>query len=95
MVLFAAGNGNESVSNDGYASYQNVVAVAACNDSGVKAPTAISARPSGARFPGIHGEASKTTGIWTTDRSGRLGCNPGSEARGDIAGNYLNSIGGT
>ena len=32
VVLFAAGNGNESVDNDGYASYPKVIAVAACND---------------------------------------------------------------
>ena len=34
VVLFAAGNGNESVDNDGYASYPKVTAVAACNDRG-------------------------------------------------------------
>ena len=34
VVLFAAGNGNESVDNDGYASYPKVIAVAACNDRG-------------------------------------------------------------
>ena len=34
MVFFAAGNGNESVDNDGYASYDRVLAVAACNDRG-------------------------------------------------------------
>src|SRR5437868_15250163 len=34
VVLFAAGNGNESVDNDGYASYPKVIAVAACNDTG-------------------------------------------------------------
>jgi subtilisin family serine protease len=36
VVLFAAGNGNESVDNDGYASYANVIAVAACNDRGAR-----------------------------------------------------------
>jgi subtilisin family serine protease len=34
VVLFAAGNGNESVDLDGYASYDKVLAVAACNDRG-------------------------------------------------------------
>lgn len=33
IIFFAAGNGNESVENDGYASYSNVIAVAASNDS--------------------------------------------------------------
>ena len=32
VIVFAAGNGNESVDNDGYASYAKVIAVAACND---------------------------------------------------------------
>src|SRR5215211_1858442 len=36
VVLFAAGNGNESVDNDGYASYERVLAVAACNDRSVR-----------------------------------------------------------
>ncbi|NNG16613.1 MAG: S8 family serine peptidase, partial [Gemmatimonadales bacterium] len=34
VITWAAGNGNESVENDGYASYEKVIAVAACNDSG-------------------------------------------------------------
>ena len=34
VILFAAGNGNESVDLDGYASYEKVLAVAACNDRG-------------------------------------------------------------
>lgn len=34
VILFAAGNGNEDVKNDGYASYPGVIAVAACNDTG-------------------------------------------------------------
>lgn len=32
LIFFAAGNGNESVDNDGYASHHTVIAVAACND---------------------------------------------------------------
>ena len=36
VILFAAGNGNESVDNDGYASYEQVIAVAACNDRGAR-----------------------------------------------------------
>jgi subtilisin family serine protease len=34
VICWAAGNGNESVDNDGYASFPGVVAVAACNDTG-------------------------------------------------------------
>jgi subtilisin family serine protease len=36
VICFAAGNGNESVDNDGYASHPDVVAVAACNDRGLR-----------------------------------------------------------
>jgi subtilisin family serine protease len=36
VVFFAAGNGNESVDNDGYASYERVLAVAACNDRSLR-----------------------------------------------------------
>ncbi len=36
VILFAAGNGNEDTANDGYASYPGVIAVAACNDTGVR-----------------------------------------------------------
>ena len=36
VITWAAGNGNESVDNDGYAAYERVVAVAACNDSGTR-----------------------------------------------------------
>ena len=33
VIFFAAGNGNEDVKYDGYASYDKVIAVAACNDT--------------------------------------------------------------
>ncbi|MFN9941677.1 MAG: S8 family serine peptidase, partial [bacterium] len=36
VIFFASGNGNESVDNDGYASYSKVIAVAACNDRGTR-----------------------------------------------------------
>lgn len=34
VICWAAGNGNESVDNDGYAGHPGVIAVAACNDTG-------------------------------------------------------------
>ncbi|MCC7242418.1 MAG: S8 family serine peptidase [Acidobacteria bacterium] len=34
VICWAAGNGNESVDNDGYASHPGVVTVAACNEAG-------------------------------------------------------------
>ena len=50
VITWAAGNGNESVDNDGYASNPDVIAVAACNTAARRAPTATSARRS-VRFP--------------------------------------------
>jgi hypothetical protein len=85
----AAGNGNESVDNDGYASNLQAIAVAACNDVGKRSSTAIKAKRSGAPFPA---PPTPTPGIWTTDLSGRRGYNDGKLTKGDVAGNYTNSF---
>ena len=95
VVLFAAGNGNESVDNDGYASYEKVIAVAACNDSNKKSAYSDFGKAVWCAFPSNNGFPSKTPGIWTTDRSGHPGYNPGITSRGDLAGNYCNNFGGT
>jgi subtilisin family serine protease len=95
VVLFAAGNGNESVDLDGYASHSNVIAVAACNDKGKKSPYSDFGKAVWCSFPSNNFFASVTTGIWTTDNMGRSGYNPGDANRGDAAGNYTNTFGGT
>ncbi len=95
IILFAAGNGNESVDNDGYASYSKVIAVAACNDRSQKSPYSDFGNAVWCAFPSNNYYPSLTPGIWTTDRSGRLGYNPGNPNLGDAAGNYTNSFGGT
>lgn len=102
VVLFAAGNGNESVDNDGYASYEKVIAVAACNDQGKRSVYSDFGNAVWCAFPSSdfgHAPFSHpqplTTGIWTTDRSGRSGYNQGAIADGDATGNYTNSFGGT
>jgi len=95
VIVFAAGNGNESVDNDGYASFEKVIAVAACNDVGKKSPYSDFGKAVWCAFPSNNSFPSKTKGIWTTDRSGTVGYNPGREADGDLAGNYTNSFGGT
>ncbi len=95
VVVFAAGNGNESIENDGYASYDPVIAVAACNDLGKKSAYSDFGRSVWCAFPSSNGEPSLTPGIWTTDRSGRSGYNPGDKRKGDLVGNYTNSFGGT
>lgn len=95
VVCFAAGNGNESVDNDGYASYQNVIAVAACNDQGQRSAYSDFGKAVWCAFPSNHGYPSLTKGIWTTDRTGGNGYNLGKEDQGDLNGNYTNSFGGT
>ena len=102
VVLFAAGNGNESVDNDGYASYPKVTAVAACNDRGRRSvysdfgKAVWCAFPSNdfGHVPSNHPEP-LTPGIWTTDRQGEAGYNSGLPADGDVAGHYTNGFGGT
>lgn len=104
IVLFAAGNGNESVDNDGYASYEKVIAVTACNDHGTRSIYSDFGKAAWCAFPSSdfgyapfnHPEP-LTTGIWTTDRVGAHGYNPDEQghAAGDPAFNYTNSFGGT
>ena len=95
VITWAAGNGNESVDNDGYASYEKVIAVAACNDTSRKAPYSDFGDAIWCCFPSNNLEPSLTPGIWTTDRSGAAGYNPGDPTLGDSGGDYVNSFGGT
>ena len=95
VITWAAGNGNESVDNDGYASYPKVMAIAASNDAGKKAAYSDTGNALWCSFPSSNGAPSLTAGIWTTDVSGAGGYNFGSESDGDAAGNYTNSFGGT
>jgi subtilisin family serine protease len=95
VFTWAAGNGNESVDNDGYASNDRVIAVAACNDTGTKSAYSDFGKAVWCAFPSSHGDPSRTPGIWTTDRSGASGYNTGKITRGDAEGNYINSFGGT
>ncbi len=95
VIFFAAGNGNESVDNDGYASYQNVIAVAACNDFGTRSAFSDFGQAVWCAFPSNNGDRSQTSGIWTTDRTGLVGYNSGNLSLGDAPGNYTNEFGGT
>ncbi len=102
VVLFAAGNGNESVDLDGYASYVNVIAVAACNDRGVRSVYSDFGKAVWCSFPSSDfGDPATgrpeplTPGIWTTDRLGTAGYNPGNLQFGDAAGKFTNDFGGT
>ncbi|NOT54005.1 MAG: S8 family serine peptidase [Deltaproteobacteria bacterium] len=102
VVLFAAGNGNESVDNDGYASYAKVIAVAACNDRGTRSVYSDFGKAVWCAFPSSDSGHAPfnhpdplTPGIWTTDRVGDDGYNVGTTADGDAIGNFTNSFGGT
>ncbi|HZL89417.1 MAG TPA: S8 family serine peptidase [Pirellulaceae bacterium] len=102
VILFAAGNGNESVEMDGYASYEKVIAVAACNDRSKRSVYSDFGKAVWCCFPSSdfghepfdHPEP-LTTGIWTTDRLGNFGYNPGNVQFGDAGGKFTNDFGGT
>ena len=83
VITWAAGNGAESVDNDGYASYDKVIAVAACNDTSTRSAYSDFGKAIWCSFPSNNGEPSLTPGIWTTDRSRHAGYNPGSLSQGD------------
>ncbi len=95
VILFAAGNGNESVDKDGYASYEKVIAVAACTDRSVRAVYSDFGKSIWCAFPSGDGYPSLTPGIWTTDRSGTVGDNPGDPRLGDAEGDFVNNANGT
>jgi subtilisin-like proprotein convertase family protein len=102
VVLFAAGNGNEPVDNDGYASYEKVITVAACNDTGKRSVYSDFGNALWCAFPSsdfghppFNQPNPLTSGIWTTDRAGNNGYNSGSSSDGDVAGLFTNSFGGT
>lgn len=93
LVFFAAGNGNESVDLDGYASHPAVLAVAACNDRSRRSvysdmgDAIFCAFPSSDMAFAAEGRPEPLTpGIWTTDVSGPAGYH---------IGEYTESFGGT
>ena len=93
VILFAAGNGNEDVMNDGYCSFEGVITVAACNDSGKRSVYSDYGKavwvsfPSGDfEYPPFQHPAPFSEGLRTTDRLGKPGY-----AEGD----YTNAFGGT
>ncbi len=96
VITWAAGNGDESVENDGYASYPPVMAVAACNDRGRRSVYSDFGAAIWCAFPSsdLGPPAPRTRGIWTTDRSGPAGYNP-HQGGGDRAGDYTDDFGGT
>ncbi len=97
VITWAAGNGNENVDLDGYASFPKVITVAASNDRGTRSYYSDYGKAVWCCFPSddvnteyIPHPPPLTPGIWTTDRMGWPGYN-----EGDIKGNYTGSFGGT
>jgi subtilisin family serine protease len=93
VVLFAAGNGNEDISNDGYCSNPAVIAVAACNDTSMRSVYSDYGKSVWLSFPSndhawrpFRQPAPLTTGLRTTDRMKAEGISPD---------NYTNNFGGT
>lgn len=90
LLTWAAGNGNEEIKYDGYASLPPVLAVSACDFMEKRAPYSDFGQNIACCFPsssGVSDSNSMSDGIWTTDRSGQWGYNPD--------GNYVGSFGGT
>ncbi len=94
-IFWAAGNGDESVSLDGYAANPEVIAVAASTSNERRAwysdfgPEVWICAPSSG--DGSLGDRR----IFTTDRQGGLGYNTGLASKGDVTGDYTNDFGGT
>jgi len=96
VVTWAAGNGNESVDKDGYASSERVMAIASCNDQSQRSVYSDFGKAVWCCFPSKdYASSARTRGIWTTDRSGAAGYNPGRSRLGDRLGSYTNRFGGT
>ena len=96
IILFAAGNGNETCDPDQYISHPDIIAVAACNDRGKKSIYSDYGKSIWISFPSNDFNAKNfrhpsplTTGIWTTDRVGKKG-----HKRKNFA-NYTGTFGGT
>jgi subtilisin family serine protease len=105
VVTWAAGNGNESVDLDHYASYERVITVAACSDQNERSLYSDFGEAIWCAFPSNDffdvdprtGRAHRpqTLGIWAPDRNGPAGYNPGVNRLGDRQGKYYNRFGGT
>ena len=77
LVVWAAGNGNEDIKYDGYASNEDVIAVGACNDRSRRCAYSDYGEKLLCVFPSGDVKSAKPTprmpGIWTTDRVGKDG----------------------
>ncbi len=94
-ILWAAGNGDESVSLDGYASCPDVIAVAASTSKNGRAWYSDFGPEIWVCAPSSGDDDAGELSIFTTDRSGADGYNSGDTSLGDATGNYTGDFGGT
>lgn len=94
-IFWAAGNGNESVDLDGYASNPDVIAIAASTSEDTKAWYSDFGKAIWVSAPSSGNSSLGEKSIFTTDRSGEEGYNSGTPGLGDITGDYTNDFGGT
>ncbi|HET8625171.1 MAG TPA: S8 family serine peptidase [Gemmatimonadales bacterium] len=94
-VLFAAGNGNELVSDDGYAANPDVMAIAASSARDTKSPYSDFGPEIFICAPSSGDSAAGDPRIFTVDRRGASGYNAGNASLGDAAGDYTSRFGGT
>lgn len=90
LLVWAAGNGNEEIHYDGYASLPTILAVAACDFKERRLPYSDFGQNIACCFPSSSASSTPlgvSDGIWTTDRSLSLGYNP--------EGDYVGTFGGT
>jgi hypothetical protein len=100
IILFAAGNGSESIEGDGFASNANVFAIGASTAAGKRSSYSdfgmsldFLAPSNDTDSSGDGWSGSYVDGIWTTDNTNG-GYNPGQLA-GDTTGKYVSEFGGT
>jgi subtilisin family serine protease len=93
VITFAAGNGNEDIKYDGYASYEKVMAIAACNDTDKRSVYSDYGDRVWCSFPSsdfgyapFNHPDPLTPGIYTTDRTGSAGYNPDGDYTDDFGG---------
>lgn len=94
-IFWAAGNGHEPISRDGYASNPDVMAVAACTSQETHSWYSDFGREVWLCAPSNGDSSRGDLAIFTTDRQGPVGYNPGHLSGGDEDGNYTNGFGGT
>ena len=94
-IFWAAGNGDESVSLDGYAANPEVIAVAASTSNERRAWYSDFGPEVWICGPSSGDSSLGDRRIFTTDRRGGLGYNTGLASKGDVTGDYTNDFGGT